>query len=110
MCDERWNNANVMNLTYHLSRIKLLIRNKTFGCERVSASKMANAGWEWEGEATLQGINLAREATFNRVVKTPLKLDDSADRLPHGESIALIVAWQQQPLAYLSYARKWLLR
>ena len=33
-----------MNLTYHLSRIKLLIRNKTFGFERVSSPKMANAG------------------------------------------------------------------
>ena len=49
------------------------------------------------GEATLQGINLAREATFNRVVKTPLKLDDSADRLPHGEMLALIVPLQKYP-------------
>ena len=50
-----------------------------------------------EGEAPLKGVNLAREATFNRVVKTPLKLDDSADRLPHGEMIALIVPLQKYP-------------
>jgi len=34
----------VMNLTCHQSRSKLLIRNKTFGFERVSASKMAIPG------------------------------------------------------------------
>jgi hypothetical protein len=31
----------LMNLAYHLSRIELLIRNKTFGFERISAQKMA---------------------------------------------------------------------
>ena len=31
----------LMNLTYNLSRIELLIRNKTFGFERISAQKMA---------------------------------------------------------------------
>ena len=34
----------VMNLTCHQSRSKLLIRNKTFGFERVGASKMAIPG------------------------------------------------------------------
>ena len=33
----------LMNLTYNLSRIELLIRNKTFGFERISAPKMAAA-------------------------------------------------------------------
>jgi hypothetical protein len=31
----------LMNLTHNLSRIELLIRNKTFGFERISAQKMA---------------------------------------------------------------------
>jgi hypothetical protein len=31
----------LMNLAYNLSRIELLIRNKTFGFERISAQKMA---------------------------------------------------------------------
>jgi IS5 family transposase len=34
----------LMNLTYNLSRIELLIRNKTFGFERISAPKMATTG------------------------------------------------------------------
>jgi IS5 family transposase len=34
----------LMNLTYNLSRIELLIRNKTFGFERISAPKMATRG------------------------------------------------------------------
>jgi IS5 family transposase len=33
----------LMNLTYNLSRIEVLIRNKTFGFERISAPKMAAA-------------------------------------------------------------------
>ena len=33
----------LMNLTYNLSRIEVLIRNKSFGFERISASKMAEA-------------------------------------------------------------------
>ena len=33
----------LMNLTYNLSRIEALIRNKTFGFERISAPKMAAA-------------------------------------------------------------------
>jgi len=33
----------LMNLTYNLSRIAVLIRNKTFGFERISAPKMAAA-------------------------------------------------------------------
>jgi hypothetical protein len=33
----------LMNLTYNLSRIEVLIRNKTFDFARISASKMAAA-------------------------------------------------------------------
>lgn len=34
----------LMNLAYNLSRIELLIRNKTFGFERISAPKVATTG------------------------------------------------------------------
>jgi len=33
----------LMSLAYNLSRIEVLIRNKTFGFERISAFKMAPA-------------------------------------------------------------------